>query len=517
MRLGRPWAAHPFLLALYSIVAFYAHNIGEIAPQEMLPLAGIVMGGALALFAACWLLWRDARKAGLAVTALLLVILFYGHFTQAFGDLLQIKVKQKIVFPIVMLLLGGVTLLLMRRERRLLSATLVLNWTVAALLLLPVISIASHAMVTANANVNAKSEHEPMLQLDQRARKPNVFFFIMDRYAASRTLQKQYSFDNSAFEEFLRSKGFYVATDSRANYIRTALSLASMFDMRHLNQLAQQGGSGSANWQPTYRMLNGEHRVLKAFRKLGYRYVHMGSWWEPTRYHVLADENYNVTDSANLFSASEVVTAFSGGTILRVVQQVLLPNLGSDRWADQCKRIPYQFAKLKEIAQRTEPTFVFAHILLPHFPYLFDASGRCMSREESLSRSRRDNYVGQVEYANKVLSDMVDTLLARAEKPIIIIQADEGPFPARYPDENDIDWQKATQADLQEKFRILNAMYLPGVDTSKLYNSMTSVNTFRLVFSEFFGAQLPPLEDRSFAFPDIRHLYDFFDVTDTVK
>jgi hypothetical protein len=40
------------------------------------------------------------------------------------------------------------------------------------------------------------------------------------------------------------------------------------------------------------------------------------------------------------------------------------------------------------------------------------------------------------------------------------------------------------------------------------------VNTFRLVFRDYFGADLPPLPDRSFTWPDNQHLYDFKDVTD---
>jgi hypothetical protein len=42
------------------------------------------------------------------------------------------------------------------------------------------------------------------------------------------------------------------------------------------------------------------------------------------------------------------------------------------------------------------------------------------------------------------------------------------------------------------------------------------VNTFRVVFREYFGADLEPLPDRSFTWPDNDHLYDFKDVTDQI-
>jgi hypothetical protein len=36
------------------------------------------------------------------------------------------------------------------------------------------------------------------------------------------------------------------------------------------------------------------------------------------------------------------------------------------------------------------------------------------------------------------------------------------------------------------------------------------------VFSEYFGADLPPLPDHSFTWPDDNHVYDFRDVTDLI-
>ena len=52
--------------------------------------------------------------------------------------------------------------------------------------------------------------------------------------------------------------------------------------------------------------------------------------------------------------------------------------------------------------------------------------------------------------------------------------------------------------------------------TNVLPDTFTSVNTFRVVFREYFGADLEPLPDRSFTWPDNDHIYDFRDVTDQI-
>ena len=101
-----------------------------------------------------------------------------------------------------------------------------------------------------------------------------------------------------------------------------------------------------------------------------------------------------------------------------------------------------------------------------------------------------------------------------------MIQGDEGPFPARYQaDEWGFEWRDATDAELEEKFGILFAMRVPGadVDAAGFHDSITPVNTFRVIFNARFGTDLPMLPDRSWAHEDLYHFYDFFEITDRLR
>jgi hypothetical protein len=517
------WSWHFILLALYSVLAFYAHNIDELVPRDGVVLGGAALALSLVVFALTRIVVRDARKAGLITAALLLFLLFYGHlFAAAQTWLPRDWVRHREALPLLAGSLIALLFFLFRNESRLRNATIVMNVISGALVIMSAVSIIAHEAAQAIGNRSEISaSRELSFQLKPPSHRPHVYFLILDRYAANRTLKARYGFDNAEFETYLRDKGFYIADESVANYIKTAPSLAATFHMDYLDELAAREGKNSSNWRPMYQMLEGEYRVLRAFRAAGYRYVHMGSWWAPTRYHRFADENYNIEGAS---AASEAVSTYLQGTALPFFYRKALPLLHisapsgqlADRWDAQCRRIPYQFETLRGIARRSEPTFVFAHLLLPHFPFVFDAEGRCMSPDESGKVSPRDQYVGQVRYASKEVMRMVDALLASENKPIIILQSDEGPFPQHFPGE-DVDWSKATEEDFQEKFRILNAVYFPGKPAGQRYPSMSSVNTFRIVFNEYFGADLPLLADRSYAIPDIRHLYDYFEVTDIVR
>ena len=66
--------------------------------------------------------------------------------------------------------------------------------------------------------------------------------------------------------------------------------------------------------------------------------------------------------------------------------------------------------------------------------------------------------------------------------PIIIVQGDHG----------------AVLDDPQRRMTILNAYYLPGGGAQSLYEAVSPVNTFRVIFNFYFGLQVPLLDDISY-------------------
>jgi hypothetical protein len=65
--------------------------------------------------------------------------------------------------------------------------------------------------------------------------------------------------------------------------------------------------------------------------------------------------------------------------------------------------------------------------------------------------------------------------------PIIIIQGDHGPTVPSGP---------------QARMRNLNVYFLPGAD-KVVYPTITPVNTFRVIFNQYFGQNLKLLDDVS--------------------
>ena len=149
------------------------------------------------------------------------------------------------------------------------------------------------------------------------------------------------------------------------------------------------------------------------------------------------------------------------------------------------------FSVIVDVKDIEGPKFVFSHLPVPHSPYIFDRNGP--KNPKSLSDtgpSDPEEYVDQVMFVNKKLKEEVDALLSGNEKPpIIIIQADHGTRSSQ---------PKSDSEFVRVRFGILNAYYLPNEGNKLLYESISPVNTFRIIFSHYLGLDFELVADKSY-------------------
>ncbi len=136
------------------------------------------------------------------------------------------------------------------------------------------------------------------------------------------------------------------------------------------------------------------------------------------------------------------------------------------------------------------PKFVFAHLVVPHPPYVFGPQGQYLPQPETPAGDHV-GYPNAVAFIDTQIIQAVDAILAHSQTPpVIVIQGDHGPFLYSMP---------------HDHMKILNAYYLPGANNAPLTPSISPVNTFRVIFNTYFGQHYPLLEDASwFSPPDDR-------------
>lgn len=532
-KIGRKiWVVYPFFLAAFPVFALYYHNASEILPWVFVkPLAASLLLSAL-IFGVAKLLLKDWHKAGLVTGLAILIIFSHGHihsilayrfenlFAQGqykFFGWLSLGIDDILVS--VWAIIGLATFyLIWRTKRNLVPITKFLNFVAIFLFAVPTVTSAfykiSNIKPRAVQEIDSKIGQEIQLNPEEGAIKPDIYYIILDRYAGESTLKDLYSFDNRKFLDFLTEKGFYVAGRSTMNYPRTLTSLAASLNMEYINFLTKIAGENTSDQTFAYPLIN-NHKVGELLKSQGYRYLHLGSWFEPTKVNPLADQNFLMGDL--YLGLDGFSTEFLETTLFAPVIRRLSSRTSSFDFAIQHRnRILYQFERLEEIPSLAGPKFVFAHILVPHEPFVFDENCDEITPTNKLSIPK---YLAQLTCANQKTKHLIETILTNSKTPpIIVVQADEGPYNMVYPmPKGRFNFKDASDDTLNERFPILNALYLPGVDKSDLYSSMTPVNTFRFIFNKYFGAELDLLLDKNYIYADEDHFYKYIDVTESIR
>lgn len=503
---------YPFLFGLFFVLALYSANVSEVSPAQVVVPGVVVLGSTLALLAVAWLAFKDVRKAALLVVIILILCFSFGHVLNLALEFRAVTTSQTVpsegnLLFIVWMGIIGASFYLLRRTRRDLSVlTRIFNIVGVALVIVPILNIAVQEV-----GGTSRQSYRPgalEVELQNPATLPDIYYIILDRYAAASTLEG-YGFDNGEFMDYLSDKGFYVASESCSNYQFTAFSLASSLNMSYLDDLSRQVGETATDLSPLYTMVQ-DYEVWQLMKSAGYEFIHVGDWWEVTRVNKHADININYRGDLPEFAQLVIRT-----TMLDPVGTTL--KLWGDPRRTGWERVQHNFDEIAQITAMKEPTFVFAHFICPHPNYVFHADGSFVPATEEWSGNPLKLYIDQVTAVNAMVTSLVERLIAESETPpIIILQSDEGPYPGAAWKWSA--WENAadvTEAEVRQKMRILNAYYFPGVDRSSLYQSISPVNSFRLLFDLYFRAGLELLPDRSYVFFPGQP-YKYYDVTDNV-
>jgi hypothetical protein len=514
--LGRAakYPIHPFLAAAFPVVFLYAQNVHEaIAPFELLLPLGLSLGvtlGVVLVFRTLTGSWSAAAAIG---TLLVALFFSYGMAWQFIG--IMLLGQWVLVLAWILVAILGISLIWRLADR---SEGLMAPLNAVALVIVGYnLAIIGAFVLDVRPTVAVTGPGLTMSPAPApNQRLPDIYWVILDRYGSGNVIDKYFNYDNSPFLDELRSRGFYVAEHATANYLKTALSLDSSRNMEYLDfEALREAATSDRDWGPLYRKLKAPFEVEHYLGSAGYRFIYLGTYWGPTSNHPSAEISY-VYDELS----SEFLDVLTSWTPLSALQG-LGPESPFDWRRNRWNQTRYEWDSLERASSLGGPKFVHAHFALPHDPFVFHADGSFVAEKDEKTRHRIVNYVDQMRFANAKVLEWLDSLLdvPADERPIVVIQADEGPFPPRYArNEGAFDWTTATPEELEHKFGILSAFYLPDrtPEEAGLYDSITPVNQWRAIFHSYFGLDLPLLPDRNWIFTNQLHIYDELDVTEKV-
>jgi hypothetical protein len=510
---------YPFLFTVYAVLGVYSNNAEEVPVQWVfrpLIVALLLIG---ILFYLLKRRFQDQERAAL-VTTLVLFWFFFGHIHRSLSE--KSPFWGTSLGTLLALCLWTVPLVVLgsswawNRITNRAFLTNFLNITSMIVVILPIF-ITSRSLVEtvwwSSVFRNRQTEGAQYTLSTQNSR-PDVYLFILDAYGREDFLRETYGFDNHEFIEALQERGFYVADQSTPNYPLTWLSLTSLVNMSYLDPYTDAIKDSQAHG-PVYDLLH-HSEVRRKLHEAGYEFVALPSATLFTQMRD-ADVYYRMT----LGDLNEFEGLLLSSSVAKLAIDALSLNVPVPSYDLHRQYLRYTLDTLKTLPGQKAPRFVFAHFMAPHPPFVYDEKGNPTTPDTPYSmgdafsgfhgsqQEYMTGYIHEVQFMNGEILDVIDTILAKSEQPpIIILQGDHGPgvfFSNR----------ELSTTCLKERYSILNAYYFPDQNYDALYPTVTPVNSFRIILNQYFGTDLPLLEDRNY-FSKSNTPFIYQDVTDQV-
>ena len=316
---------------------------------------------------------------------------------------------------------------------------------------------------------------------------PDLFLVLLDGYPRADTLAQDFGFDNEPFLEAMEGQGFEVARDAHSNYNITWLTLASTFNTEHIGTLLPEPPRIIGDQLGALNRLINDGSTLAAARGAGYEIVSISG----------GSVSSSLT-SADRFIDTGQVNTFEAPLLRLGVLPYLLPEGQADVLHAQLReRFNDSISRLSALADERvdHPRLVFAHLMAPHPPIVFDAQGGASTDDgcyplgcglfDQVYDASEPRYLReQLEYVNRRLVEVARHLIESNGRPAAIVFFSDHGF------RHDFD-------DLPEMVRSLFISYTP--DHPGLFPADASpINLLSTLLNAYAGTDIPAADDASF-------------------
>jgi len=149
-------------------------------------------------------------------------------------------------------------------------------------------------------------------------------------------------------------------------------------------------------------------------------------------------------------------------------------------------------AALATVPTGEKPTFAFAHIMNPHYPYVFESD--CRPVPPHGAKRKRVAYVNQLRCLDRMVLSTVTALIQRSPTPpVILLQGDHGTSTLNF------SWAPnaaaVSPAQARERFGAFGAYYLPNGGSRLVSDSVTIVNVLQKVLGYYLAADVAASPD----------------------
>jgi hypothetical protein len=523
MNISKTSIFHPFLFAIFPIIHLYSINLIEVPINDIIfPMfVSVLVTGSLLLLSRVIL--KDWIKSSLIVSLLLVLSFSYGHIYYLLNGLTLedfeiLRHRYLMVVFLVIFIIG--TIAIVKTQIRLDNLTKIITGIAITLILITIPSFVYAGITTSEINddtqvqiVDDTQVQNPRITYELKnitklnsIEKPDVYYIILDGYGGTKRMKQDLNFDNYEFLSELTNRGFFAPDLSSGNYPSTNWQMTSIFSMNYLPSKEKE--QSDQEYYSSIIRIKRSNEVMRNFHHLDYEIINFQTKGSITQEFLLNDQTFCQREQlkqskfTQMLLRTTIISYFNNQIVVNTYRESILCG----------------FSEISNLTEKNDkPIFVFMHLAIPHPPYVFGPNGEYVFggkvQTEEGSFVDEEKYVDSIKFVNKKILEVTENILRNNENSIIIIQSDHGyDFGINYENPSDL--------SLKQRFSILNAIYLPNGDEDVFYEGITSVNTFRIIFNEYFGTSYEILEDRMYYHPyGVTGIYTdvkFQDVTEII-
>ena len=224
----------------------------------------------------------------------------------------------------------------------------------------------------------------------------------------------------------LNDMGFYVVNCSQSNYQATMYSIVSTMNYEYLNDTPSTTPGvtefDSSKKLERSEMLNNNARLL--LEKRGYTTVAFqtgygfSEWTDADIYYSLDNSSGMLNDFETMLANTTMLLAYNQ---YRGKTSEVQTDIDWETYDESPEyRLKIKTMALKNLDAITDvpgPKFVFAHLALPHGPFVFDANGNWTGGK----LNQDQGYIGQLKYTNKRILRSLKNIIDNSDVPPIIM------------------------------------------------------------------------------------------------
>ena len=495
------YGIHCFLLPVFFVLHSYKQYFGLIHVEITIKILGELILYFLIFSLLQLAITRSLNKSLQLTTLFGFIYLFYGAIKDFFKLTMHSSFlsKYSVLLPLLIIVAIIFTRIIVKkkdfRKTNLFQNSLLLIF----ILIDGIMLIAFDNSYFLRQNLLIKNSRLTLDNLHDAPQKPDVYFLVFDSYPGTKFLKDYMQFDNSSFDDSLKRKGFRVLQDPKSNYNRSAFSISSNLNFEYLKNIKNfQRIAAKEYTDATFTV---EHSLVpKFFKHYNYQFYNLSIFdidstpsLHPEDFLTLPERNvllYNTLSERlkrdlmwNLLVGKHALPFVQGiakrDHDISTKEQIQKRDF-NNIVIDSLMKIPLQ--------KSTSPKFVYAHVYLPHPPFFYNENGSENDLNTILDQRSQKNkslFLSYLKYTNAVAIKIIDQVMrASGDHALIILQSDHG-----FRD------FEGGPSHPQLFFKNYSAFYFPDKDYSHLYDTMSNINTFPVVFNKYFGTNIPLQKD----------------------